>query len=321
MNDPNATTDPNVMSPAEDLGGDASLGITEAEVDSIYDPEPALEAVEAGEPVPEPGIAPELSSDPSQTAPGDPIIEVPGIGPMKASEIQDRVARAEEAQAMRSKLTEFEQNAQSLKAENESARQAMHLLRLMENPAFAQSVEQSIREHGGSEELARAISSLRAPAQNGRQIPDNDPVAERLNAVEKYVETLQVQEAKQNIENILNGFGAKYPDVVTDEFRSQVKRLAWDRFQGNGGLTEDTFRGFVADRILEVGIPAREARARAEVVEAMKNQPPGTRIVTGDNSRHAAKSAPKDPRKMSWAELEQEGADIAFSADRINFND
>lgn len=292
--------------PVEGEGGDAlaipEFGLTDAEQESLTgkDPVPAEGEPKGGEPTKK-----------EETPPDDPVYDIPNLGQLTASQIRHMKAQEIQYSRLTADRQEMENARQKLESDTERVGEALQIRDLLDYPGLRQKFSKVVAESMTAEgDTPEDKDGQGTDFINQFRNQELDEVKDQLAQVNQYVASQQEREASQQVDTMFEDFKTRFPDVITDEFRAQVIDDVYDAFKDRkDALQQADLHAFISQAVLDKGIQASKEQGAAELAEALGKQPTGTRVVTGNNSKHsAATPPPKDPAKMSFADLTAEVA-------------
>ena len=303
MTGPETTPDPFQVDPnavgGVPLGG--GFALTPEQAESLVAPGGAEEPP-----------AGETTAPAAEASTADPEFDIPGYGKMKASEILTHRGQSIEAREAMQQLRSLQDEQKTVAQMRQQAREAMELQKVMQaNPDLRERIVTGIRDYFADPGLADRLKAA-TPSPESAGIPDE--LDSRLAPLEAFVREQHITAQSQKIDSILDGYEAKFPDIVNGDFKTAVLDRVYESFLDRpNDLTPQVFEAFVAKQILERGLPAAREAGRQEIVDALRSQPKGTTLVTGHATRRAAAPPEADPRRMSWKHLEDEAVSTIFN--------
>lgn len=268
---------------------DPKTGFSDDDIGKMFQPD--------GEAPPEP-IQKEESKAPD-AQPEETTFDVPGLGKLTAAQI------AEYAQA-HSKMGEFDELQEQFQTEQQAIEEAR------KQAAEGMALQEFMQKHPQARE--RILTALRDAVNDPASLPSNGQqpregmipkeLDERLRNVESFTREQQVERTRAQIDSIWGDYESKFGDVVTPEFREKFEADFAKMGRKDPSILNPTvFKAMVSERILQVGLPAAREQGRAEAADALKNLPPGARVVPGPATRQSAAEELPDPRKLSKQQL------------------
>lgn len=277
-------------------------GISDHDIASLVTPA-------GGDPAIEQDPSPELVSTGEAEPQADPVVEIPGVGPMKVSEFMALKERAETAEQYRSQVEEFESVRDELLTREQQLREAAKLQDfLTQYPQARERISKALQEIvTNPDDLMNG---------NGERDAIPEPVKRQLDEVTQFVQAQKAEAAKREVDSIFDGFKNQYPDIVTDDFMANVVDTVDKLAKSNPNLPKMLDRpmleAIIAKEILNQGIPAAKEAGRQEVTDALRKLPKGAQVVTGHGTHKAGIDPPRDPRSMSRRDIQAEVAEALF---------
>jgi ATP:corrinoid adenosyltransferase len=274
--------------------------------------EPSEEAFGAEETPPPP--AKETDTPAATEVANDPVYDIPGVGQIKASDIRGLHAQSAVYQNIQQEQADTKAERERIEALANDYSEAIEIQKLLDYKDVREAFQRTLGElfsqgdginpvpDGKASEFAQALKGTTA------EKTDLDPATQaKIQEMENQLATIQSREDSLRVDQMFSGYAEKYPEIVNQEFKDRATDAAIAAYANqpdNLGMREFEL---VVQRELLGAIQSKAANAAA-MVEALKDQPPGTRVVTGHGTRPAATPKPKDATKMEWSELEAEGA-------------
>lgn len=287
--------------PEEEPGGETPAGET-----------PAGETPGKGE-----GGEPPPAKQTETPPPGneDPVLDIPNYGQIRASEVRTLLASQELFSNLQEEKETLQAERQRLDEQSSGLSEAIQVQGLLNFPAVRRAMQQAIGQLFASGDGVD-------PAQDGKaneffdglppKLKDSIPHEQPKPQEDPRIEELERFKTTTEVNTLFAQLHSGDPEVVDQPFVDQVMDRALDMYRDAPDALGIRELRLIAENM----IATKKAQSRsddAEIAEAIRKLPPGTRVVPGGGHRSAVtKQEPKDPRKMEWSELQDELAEVLY---------
>lgn len=261
-----------------------------------------------GPPSPATGSPPPAAG---QLGADDPVYEIPGVGQVKASQVRGLLAQRSAYESVRSERERIEADKTALLQGRQEVEEAAHLRKLLDFKPFRDKVQQALSEFVGSPELSGTTPDGRGSeilqALRGPKDEELASLKSKLAHVEEFVSQVEEREALGQVNQVLEDYAKRYPEIITEEFKVRAIDGALETYSDRADFFRvSDFKSYVGNMIQEVGMETIVEKAKAEALGTLANKPSGARVVRGNSTRTSAKPQLTDPRKMDWKDLQAE---------------